>query len=441
MHKKKNIAVVVSIIIGITAVTYAAFSPSAWQYMRSIDISGNSGMIKVHVPNNVSWNANSFSDLRIIDGQGNEVPYIFSRNISSSGNISNTRLLDMTKTKAGSTHFIVDFGSSGVVHTGLHIVSSSPNFRRQVAVDSSDSLLPIDDPSWSPVTIEGFIFKFTDPYTRQVAGKDTITFPANASRYLRVFIGSNPGEGGPVVVDSVTAYRDVQISSASYSRTLNAFVYNNPIKKTSELTIDLGASGLITSSVAINSPDTNYSRRVVVEVSDTATTSSWKYAGESSISQISTSVFRGVSNIVQYPEQKARFIRLSIVNDDNPPLSLEQTVEVFGPVLSAIFEAHPQSSYTLYYGNPSAFQPQYDITSISAYIDEASLPIVSVGSESINPLYVTPQGPVVPFTESHKILLNILLVIVVLGIGTAIVFYLRSYLKKGSTPIDNSFEK
>ena len=441
MHKKKTITFIATAIVGITAVASAAFTPSAWQYIRPIDTAGNSGMIKVHIPENVSWNANGFSDLRIIDGQGNEVPYILSRNISSSGNESDTRLLDMTQTQAGATQFIVDFGSSGIVHTGLHIVTSSPNFRRQVVVYSSDSLLPIDDSKWSLVTNEGFIFKFTDPYTGQVAGKDTITFPANAARYLKVFIGSNPGEGGAVAVNSVTAYRDVRISTASYSRTLTASVYKNPVKKTSELTIDLGASGLVTSSIAIDSPDTNYSRRVIVEVSDTAATSSWVYVGESSISQISTSMFHGVSNIVQYPEQKSRFIRLSVINDDNPALSLSQTVGISGPVLAAIFEAHPGVSYALYYGNPSARQPEYDITRLSTYIDEASLPVVTAGSESPNPLYVAPQGPVVPFTESHKILLNILLVIVVLGIGVGIVVYLRSYLKKGSVPTDNSFEK
>jgi len=50
----------------------------------------------------------------------------------------------------------------------------------------------------------------------------------------------------------------------------------------------------------------------------------------------------------------------------------------------------------------------------------------------VNPLYVAPAGPVIPFTESHKILLNILLVLVVIGIAIAIFFYLRSYMRKGS---------
>jgi Protein of unknown function (DUF3999) len=434
MSMKKIIVLAVASIMGITAVTSAAFTPSGWQYMRPINMSGNSGLTKVTIPEDISWTTSDFSDVRVIDGQGKEAPYLLSRNISSSGNVSSARLVNMTQGQDGSTRFVADFGVSGVVHTAIQIQSNTPNFRRQVTVYASDSLLPINDKNWQQVTSQGFIFKFTDPYAGSVSGKNTVTFPANSARYLKAVIASDTGQGS-VEVQSVAAYRDVQVSSVSYSRTLSGSVYNNPTKKTSELTLDLSASGLISSLVAIDSPDTNYIRRAIVEVSDTALTSSWRYVGESSISKVSTSIFRGVSNLIQYPEQRSRFIRISIINDDNPALSVSPQATVSGPVLSAIFEARPEATYMLYYGNSFARKPEYDIAHLSSYIDESSLPVVSVGQQSISPLYVAPQGHVVPFTESHKILLNILLVILVLSIGAGVIMYLRTYLKTHSSHI------
>ena len=424
---KKIVFATISMSIGLVASVSAAFTPSAWKYIRPIDIQGQSGILSAHIPEDISWTARDYSDIRIIDGQGNEVPYLLSRNSTSSANTSNARLIDMTQGQDGSTRFVADFGSTGVVRTAVHIGNSSANFRRQVSVYSSDSLIPLDSSGWSPVTSQGYIFTFTDPYTGASSGKDTVSFSPHAARYYKVVIGA--GIEGPVIVNAISGYRDVTVSALSYSRTVTGAVYNNPTKKTSELTLDLGAVGRVSSSVTINSSDTNYSRRVIVDVSDTGATSSWVYAGQSSISNISTSVFKGYSNRVDYPEQRARFIRLSVVNDDNPALSLSQTATVTGPVLSVIFEAHPGVSYSLYYGNPLARQPEYDIARIVSYIDQSTLAVAPVGSESLNPLYVAPPEPVVPFTESHAVLLNILLVLVVVGIGVVIFMYLRTYMR------------
>ncbi len=405
--------------------SYATFDIKSWQYMRNIESPQSEGFIKIILPDNVSAGGSNFFDIRIMAQDGIEVPYFLTRNSVIRGGEVATRILDQTVI-GESTEFILDTGEQGRVHTGLRFELSPNNFRRMVIVYSSASLLPLNSLSWNVVTNKSFVFKFTDPYTGFSSGKNYIDFSANTSRYLKVVIGG--GMEGPVSVSSATAYGDTRIDVPSYEKDVSAGIFNNPTKKTTEITLDLGENGHITNAIILNSSDRNFSRRVIIESSNEAT-SSWKYVGEGSVSNISTSLFSGSSLQVAYSEQKTRYIRVSIVNDDNRPLAIGNTARVLGPIISAIFETRPNESYRLYYGNPSAGMPVYDIARISTYIETNKLSSGSLGSEIMNPLYVTPLPPVVPFTEANRTLLNVFLVITVILIGAGIGWYLYSYMK------------
>jgi hypothetical protein len=295
---------------------------------------------------------------------------------------------------------------------------------------ASNSLLSLDSAGWSLVTRDGYIFKFTDPYSGFSSGKGSINFSANTSQYFKVVISSGPE--GSIAVQNARVANDVSVERKSYSQDFSVSTYNNPTKKTTEVVVDLGFEGRISQEITLYTTDSNYNRRVIIEgTNDQYATSSWRYIGEGSISRISTSLFQGFSNTVGYSEQRYRYIKLSVVNDDNPPLNVSSKVSVSGPVVSIIFEAQSGKAYSLYYGNARAQKPNYDIVRLSSYIEEAGLPIASVGAEIANPDYVAPKGPVVPFTESNKGFLNGLLVFVVLIIGGGIAVYLRTYIKHG----------
>jgi hypothetical protein len=206
-------------------------------------------------------------------------------------------------------------------------------------------------------------------------------------------------------------------------------IFNNQKNKTTELLIDRGVSGLLTDSVVLFPKDSNYIRKVIVESSnDVVESKTWNYIGESSISSISTSLFQGSQNKIDFREQMSRYIRISIVNDDNPPLVFEPKVMVSGSNLEIIFDSKSNSAYRIFYGNNSARMPQYDISRFASYIQTGSLPIISVGPQISNTSYVQPKPPTVPFTENNKYILNTLLVLVVIIIGAGIALYLRKYL-------------
>ena len=407
----------------------AKFDQENWQYMRTVSAPSASDFTKIVLPSDISRTSSNFSDIRIINQTGNEAAYLITRSASVKGGVVTARLLNESNVN-GTTQFIADSGEDAVVRTRLTISTNSKNFKRQVSVYSSHTLLPINSPSWALVTDKGYIFKFTDTVTGFSSGKDDVDFPANTARYFKVVIGEGPE--GALDVEGAMIYGDTAVITPTYTKEVPVTVFNNPTKRATEVTLDLGVAGYLTHAVTLSSSDKNYSRRVLVESSNDGT--SWSYVREGYISNISTTRFTGSSNRVTYPEQKARYVRVSIVNDDNMPIAIGGGASVEGPVVSAIFETKPGEAYTLYYGNPIAGHPVYDIARIASYIEENAIPVATVGQEIVNPAYKAPKGPVIPFTESHKWLLNILLIIVVVVIGAGIGMYLRNYKKTAIDP-------
>ena len=386
-------------------------------------------MVKITLPTDISLEKADFSDIRVIDSQNGEVPYLLTRGMTSSSPTTDARVLDVSAQVDGVTRFVADAGQSGVVHTGITIVTPTSNFRRQVSIYAADSLLSLNDSGWSLINSTGYIFAFTDPYTSYASTRTSVSFPANTSRYFKVVIGG--GAEGSISVNGATLASEISVEERSYVEERTATVYNDAAKKATEVTIDLGSTNRLSDEVVLRISGTNYSRRVLIEANDDATaTSSWRYVGQGSISGVSTSVFQGSSGSVSYPEQRARYIRASIVNDDNPPLTVMSKVTVRGPVLGVIFEAQTGKSYRMYYGNRYSQKPSYDLARLSSYIEEGSLPVATIGDEAANPDYVAPKGPVVPYTESHKGVLNTSLAVAVLLIVGLIAIYLRAYMKK-----------
>jgi hypothetical protein len=167
----------------------AEFNLSGWPYSRIINNDvGSSGMVKVILPNDISWTTTDFSELRVIDSNNGEVPFVLTRNIATPASSVSANILNVGTDSGGYTKFIVDTLKSGTVRTNIDLAINNPDFRRQVSVYASDSLLPIDDGRWSLINKNGYIFSFTDPANGSKQGKSSIDFTANTSRYFKVVI-------------------------------------------------------------------------------------------------------------------------------------------------------------------------------------------------------------------------------------------------------------
>lgn len=406
----------------------ADFTASDWQYERSLTMPAlqEPGFVRVKLDGAVASGSRGFKDIRVMQGE-REVPYQFSVETAEvRAQYIASQVLDTVVDSAGRLQFILDLGQNGTLHSKLHIETGSPNYKRQVSVYASSSLLPHNSSGWDLLTDKGYIFKFTDPQTRFSTDLGGVAYPQSSSRYLRVVVESGPE--GALSLASGSVYRYEISSAKEETETVPADVLQDKESQTTDSIADLGVSGIPTHRITLSISDRgNFSRTAYLFGSNDAV--NWSRVGQGQLSQIDTPKFTGGNSTVSYPESTYRYYKVSIQNFDDTPLTVANHIEVTHIIRTVVFEATPSASYTLYYGNPSAFTPRYDLSRYFEYLETTSLPEATLGSERGNSDYVAPDGPVIPFTERNKILLNVTLAFLCLLIALFVGWYIWRHVK------------
>jgi len=123
------------------------------------------------------------------------------------------------------------------------------------------------------------------------------------------------------------------------------------------------------------------------------------------------------------PEQWDRYMRLRILNQDNPPLHVQRVVlSAYRRVIE--FPASVAGQYSVYYGNPDAKAPVYDFAHTVA--EEAAPETAKLGTEAANPAYQKPQPPPTPWSDRHPSVLYGVLIAAILVMG----FFAVNFLLK-----------
>ena len=128
-----------------------------------------------------------------------------------------------------------------------------------------------------------------------------------------------------------------------------------------------------------------------------------------------TPKFTGSQLSVGYPESRYRYFRLTVFNEDDPPLPVTGA-EASGFLRKLIFHANPEGVYRLYYGNPGAEAPSYELEHLFPYLITDSLPVAGLGDHTTNPAF-TLREPIKPFTERYPWLLSTVVALAALIIG------------------------
>lgn len=432
---RKKFTLVLFLAVPLFAV--ADFTAEQWQYERPIILPtlGEVGYVRLKLDRTVASGSADFKDIRIIQNE-REVPYQFSvetadvREQYLSSGVVNT-VVDST----GRLQFVLDLGQEGTLHSRIHIETDSPNYKRQVSVFAGSALFPHSSGEWNLLTDKGYIFKFTDPQTRFSTDRGEVSYPQNSSRYIRVVVGSGPEGALTLLRGSVYRY---EISSAKEEiETLSADVLQKSESQTTEVIIDLGASGIPSHRITLSVNDRgNFSRNAYIFGSSDAV--NWSRVGQGHLSQIDTPKFSGSSLSIDYPEMTYQFYKVSIQNFDDLPLQVANHVQVTHVVRTLVFQAQPGVSHTLYYGNIEAYTPRYDLSRYFEYLETTALPEARLAPQQENGVFVAPKGPVVPFTERNKILLNVTLAVLVLLIAVIIFWYIWRHVHP-AIPTQNAF--
>jgi len=198
----------------------------------------------------------------------------------------------------------------------------------------------------------------------------------------------------------------------------------DPTRRVSLIVVDLGVPGVPTSRLAVRNQQVNFYRAVSLEGSEDAQT--WSPVQDAgALYSYDTPRFVGSQLSVSYPETTRRYLRLTVHNEDNPPLDI-QDVEVYGFTRKLLFPAGPGGSYQLYYGNPRARAPTYDLERFLPYLETEGLPVAILEAQSDNPEF---QAPRPPLSERLPWLIPLVVGVAALAVGLLLLGVVRQARK------------
>jgi hypothetical protein len=280
-----------------------------------------------------------------------------------------------------------DLGPQPQEHNVVEIETGGTNFRRLADVQGSS-----DGEAWSTLASQAILFRFA------AAGRSVeqlaVAYPVSRYRYLRVRVNRDtqvdsaaPGIGALRVRRSVHVLGEmVSIPAASEYRDPDRY-YGRPA---SVWRIDLGARVPL-ESLVLATGDTEFSRQFQLEVVDDSAAPVVIASGE--VARRADTA--GQPLAIAFAERFGRLLKLTVIDDRNPPLSING-ITALSAARQVIFESASGAAgpLRLYYGNPRALAPRYDL---AVRIPTSSNALrVMLGPQRANPIY-RPEPK--PFSE------------------------------------------
>jgi len=381
-----------------------------WRYSRAILLGsiGQEQMAGVIPPLDVLTHAQpQFADLRVIDDQAREIPYVlFARFGSTARQMRTTRTLETSFAPGQFTQVVLDLGEKPPFHNAVTVVTPEQDFMTWVEVAVSDDARP----QWRIVRDRAGIFRF---HKQALEGNQTLSYSETNARYLRLrFLGTQkqfPVTSAQVAYDATEAAERAAVPvplapDSSSAATVSAW------------RADLGTPNLPIAEVRFEVAQPELNRSVSVFAS--ADGESWLNQSHGKIYRFRQNDHAEESLRFCFPEvQGMRYWRVQVENGNDPPLAGAQPALYTTP-RHIIFRQEPGRSYRLLYGQSEAKAPQYELGRMANRKDIENAAAGSLGSEEVNTTQVDPR----PWTEQHPAVLW-------MALGVAVVLLAFSALR------------
>ena len=391
----------------------ADFSLNDWEFVKSISLPDGlaEGDLVEVVPDPEVFNRAAFglADLRIVQGDEQEVPYqVVVERGSRDRRSFPVSIRDLGFLPGQYSSFVADLGQGGLIHNEIEVFTSSQNFQRDVTVEGSN-----DATTWTVLQEDTKIFDFTLE-ERDFTTRDTrVRYPESTARFLRVRITNDGEEPLNITGASVFSVAETLAADVSYPAIISERIEDST-RRRSLIVVDLGSTGLPTNKLTIRSDQVNFYREVALEGSGDKP--QWSPIERSGILySYYTPKFVGDKLALSYPETTFRYLRLTIYNEDNSLLLIDG-VELFGVPRKLIFRAQPGAAYKLYYGNPGAHAPSYELERILPFLETENLPVGGLGPQADN-LAFQVEKEKLPFSERYEWLITVAVVVVALVVA------------------------
>ncbi len=353
---------------------------------------------------------------RIVErDSGNEVPYqLVVQRAAERRSEMPLRIRDLGQVGDRYTTFIADLGQEGVLHNGIEISTSSEGFQRAVVVEGSS-----DGRTWITLQAGQPIFDYRIEERGFSTRDTTVAYTETTSSLLRVRIEDDGEEPLKVIGARAFFVEQEREGRVAYTAVVGAPIEQAELKATQYL-IDLGNSGLPSSAIEVAADSENYLRRVTLESSPDRT--EWRRLPVTAVLySFDTPKFVGGNDTFSYAETTDRYLRMSIVNEDNAPLEVRD-IRVSGVRRKLVFEATPGNAFDLYYGNAEAVRPSYDLRHFFEYLATDDLPLAQLGAQRLKPGL---EEPTEPFTERFPWLLPVVITLAAGFVAVLLVGVLR----------------
>lgn len=331
-------------------------------------------------------------DLRLVDGRGRSVPYALR---IRHDNFRDERVaasqFNESTAADGAVEYWYDLGESPPEHNQVEVDSSGLTFRRAAVVEGSD-----DQKTWRTLARQNLLrFPAPDELQKRLDSR-LLSYSPSRYRYLRLRVERDPVEDRePFEVSSVHVIRHVAVPGEYVSQVLEI----GPREPTradgapaSAWILSFPKAQQPCSKLLVRWNDVEFARDYRIETAgpvDASEPFAWAATGSWSRREgEERRVFEApMADVV------ASRLRLTVIDHSNPPLT-PASVQAVAPVRQIVFakRADLVGPLTLYFGNPRAEPPQYDL--------ERNLPArlapeptrLSLGQRVENPQY-EPEPP------------------------------------------------
>ena len=335
-------------------------------------------------------------DLRIIRDGGAEVPYqLRIADGRAERETMPAQIQDLGHLPGQHTSFILDLGAAAARHNEVEIFTDSATFGRKTAVAARNAATA----AWVTLQEDAEIFAFAVAERTFAARHTRIRYPESTARYLRIRIINGRAEPLNITGAAVALARERAEQEIDYRPALVSRVEDTETRAT-VVTLDLGGPGIPAGRLSFATSAANFHRDAQVAGSNDG--NRWAELNAAAVYRYRTPQFSDSRREVPFPESRYRYYRLTVANGDDPPLPLAD-IMLHGLARRLIFPVAPGADYALYYGNPAARPPAYELARLADYLETEDLPLAAVGAQQANPAFA---GHRRPLTERYPWLIT-----------------------------------
>lgn len=348
-------------------------------------------------------------DLRVlaVDKTGDdvtEIPYLLrQQSDSSTRKIRPAPLLDLSQ-REGHTEFLLDLSAAvePVSELVIEVNADQTNYERNVSIFGADRR---DAPTWNQLADDGYVLDHTRGSNRLTVNR--VEFPQSRFRFYKVRI-DNAGRP-PLKIVGAKLYDRALVRAPRTTFPAKIAAQEITRDRKSQLTFDLGSARFRSVALRLSlAYDGDYHRSATLEAADElGPRPPWRLVTRGHVYRVDRGNIKANNQTLAYPQASARYLRLSIENNDDRPLEVtdakvdsnpEELIVALGDLKRS---AHPAYVYA---GAELLAAPSYDLAHTLSDADWQAAPALQIGPREENARFQVPQ-PILPWSEANKVLL------------------------------------